>query len=126
MEIHGAQPIIVNDVYKMQEIVGIEAKGSHPTLRVCKLASKISAKSGDTVDFTIRFDNIGRNRIGNVTIIDNLSPRLEFVDGSAECSVRAEFKTEANDAGSLVMRWEIVEPLEAREGGLIRFQCRVR
>lgn len=126
VEVQGAQPIIVNDVFKMQETVGIEVKGSHPTLRVCKLASKISAKSGDTVDFTIRFDNIGRGRIGNVTIIDNLSPRLEFVEGSAECSVQAEFKTEANSAGSLIMRWEIVEPLEVREGGLIRFQCRVR
>ena len=122
----NAQLIVVNDAYKMKEIVGIEAKGSHPTLRVCKLASKISAKSGDTVDFTIRFDNIGRERIGNVTIIDNLSPRLEYVSGSAECSVRTDFKTEANEAGSLTMRWEIIEPLEIREGGLIRFQCRVR
>ena len=78
------------------------------------------------VDFTIRFDNIGRDVIGNVTIIDNLSPRLEYIADTAECSIDAEFKTTPNEAGSFTMRWEIDKPLEVRDGGLIRFQCRVR
>ena len=64
--------------------------------------------------------------IGNVTIMDNLTGRLDYIDGTAECSVPAEFITEPNDAGSLILRWEITDPLPATRGGVIRFRCRVR
>ena len=123
--INGVQPIIVNDVSSPSEIIGIDSKGD-ANLRLCKLASVASAKPGDTVDFTIRFDNIGRQLIGNVTVLDNLSPRLEFIKGTAECSVEANFSTEMNEAGSFTLRWEIEEALDVKEGGIIRFQCRVR
>ena len=125
ISINNQQPIIVRDSFQLQEIVSIESD-THPDLRLCKLASVISAKPGETVDFTIRFDNIGRERIGNITIVDNLSPRLEYIDGTAECSVEADFSTEANEAGSKLLRWEITKPLDIRVGGIIRFQCRVR
>ena len=125
ISINSTQPIIVNDISSPSEIVGIDSKGD-ANLRLCKLASAASAKSGDTVDFTIRFDNIGRQLIGNVTILDNLSPRLEFIKGTAECSVEAKFSTEMNKAGSLTLRWEIEDAVDKKEGGIIRFQCRVR
>ena len=125
ISINKIQPIIVNDVNSALEVVSIESEGD-ANLRLCKLASAASAKPGDTVDFTIRFDNIGRETIGNVTIIDNLSPRLEYLEDTAECSVRALFKTMTNKAGSLTLRWEIEAPLPKKEGGIIRFQCRVR
>ncbi len=123
--INNNQPVIVRDVSRAQELMSIESD-TNPDLRLCKLASRISAQSGDTVDFTIRFDNIGREKIGNVTVIDNLSPRLEYIDGTAECSREAEFSTSDNEAGSLKLRWEISAPLNVGDGGLIRFQCRVR
>jgi uncharacterized repeat protein (TIGR01451 family) len=125
ISINNSQPIIVNDVRQASELVSIETDTSSE-LRLCKLASLISAKPGDIVDFTIRFDNIGRNRIGNVTVLDNLSPRLEYIDATAECSVESDFKTEPNDAGSEKLIWEITKPLAVGEGGIIRFQCRVR
>ncbi len=31
-----------------------------------------------------------------------------------------------NQGESLTLRWEIVEPMKVSEGGVIRFQCRVR
>ncbi len=119
------QPVIVNDVNRAVELISIDTKTSSD-LRLCKLASRISAKPGDVIDFTIRFDNIGRKRIGNVTILDNLSPRLEYVNESAECSVDANFKTETNKAGSEKLIWEIIDPLKIGDGGIVRFQCRVR
>ena len=65
--------------------------------------------------------------MGNVTIIDHLMPRLEFVEGSAESSVPAEFKTEQKlPEESLVLRWEITDVLKVNQGGIIRFQARVR
>ena len=123
--INNQQPIIVKDVLQPRDFIGIDAKNG-TELRLCKLASVISAQSGDKVDFTIRFDNMGRQLIGNVTIIDNLSPRLEFEIGSAECSLKAELKTETNEGGSTMLRWEISDPLPVGEGGIIRFRCTVR
>jgi len=97
-----------------------------PKLRLVKVASTPFAQPGDTVDFTLRFDNIGNQPIGNVTILDSLSTRLEYLAGSAQCSVKAEFSTQPNEGGSLVVRCEVSRPLEPGKGGVLRFRCRVR
>ncbi|MDR0521319.1 MAG: DUF11 domain-containing protein [Planctomycetaceae bacterium] len=95
-------------------------------LRLIKIASKDSALPGENVDFTIRFDNTGNALIGNVTILDSLTGRLEFVPGSAMCSLKSGFIAETNESGSLALRFEITDPLPPGEFGVIRFQCRVR
>jgi len=91
-----------------------------------KLASTGHALPGEEVTFTLRFDNIGDQVIGNVTIVDNLTTRLEYVPDSARSSVEAKFSTEANDVGSLVLRWEIKAPVEPGAGGVLTFCCKVR
>lgn len=103
--------------------IGLPGK---PKLRVIKLASKRSAKPGEEVMFTLRFDNVGDQTIGNVTIMDNLTTRLEYVPESAECNLDAEFYTDPNQGESLALRWEIKQPLKPGEGGIIRFRCKVR
>lgn len=118
--------IMVNDVASAQDVTISETKGANPTLRVVKVASRITAQPGDEVEFTIRFDNVGNQRIGNVTIIDNLTGRLEFVEGSAECSIAGNLVKQENEAGSVTLRWEIEDPLKVGKGGIIRFKCRVR
>ncbi|MBI82448.1 MAG: hypothetical protein CMJ81_04565 [Planctomycetaceae bacterium] len=95
-------------------------------LCVVKVASKQSALPGDLIHFTLRYDNTGNEQLQNITLLDNLSPRLEYVPQSAESSLKADFSTQANSVESLVLRWEIKEPLQPGQGGLIRFQCRVR
>lgn len=97
-----------------------------PQLRLIKLASTGTAQPGDEVEFTLRFDNLGSQVMGNVTIMDNLTTRLEYVDGSAKSDLAADFSAELNSAGSMVLRWEITEPLEAGQGGILQFKCRVR
>lgn len=97
-----------------------------PRLRIVKVANKSEAQVGETVDFTLRFDNVGDQTIGNVTIIDHLVTRLEYVPDSQQCSRDADFKTEASDGESLILRWEIKEPMKVGEGGIIRFQCQLR
>jgi uncharacterized repeat protein (TIGR01451 family) len=99
---------------------------NNPCLRVIKIASKKQAKPGDIVDFTIRFDNLGDQTIKNVVLVDNLTTRLEYVPQTAQSSRRAEFSTIANEGDSLVLRWDFVDPLPPGEGGLVRFNCRVR
>jgi len=97
-----------------------------PRLRILKLASTGSAKPGEEVEFTLRVDNIGNREMGNVTIMDNLTTRLAYVPDSAEASVEANFSAEPNTGGSEVLRWEIIDPLEAGDGCILKFRCKVR
>lgn len=97
-----------------------------PKLRVIKVASTQYAQPGDVIDFTIRFDNVGTEVVGNVTLVDNLATRLEYVDGTAQSSLESGFSTQPNRGLTQVLRWEITDPLEPGEGGVVRFQARVR
>lgn len=99
---------------------------NHPCLRVIKVASTQTARSGDTVDFTIRMDNLGDQPLGNIVLLDHLTTRLEYVPGSAQSSVETRFtSTPAGDGKSIVLRWEVAEPIVPGQGGLVRFRCRV-
>lgn len=121
-----AQPVLVNDVAKAQEIVVAKTDRGEAKLSLTKVASKIAATPGEEVEFTIRFDNVGGDLIGNVVLVDNLVTRLEYVADSAECSVDADFTATRNEGDSLVLRWELRDPLPPGQGGIIRFKCRVR
>jgi uncharacterized repeat protein (TIGR01451 family) len=116
---------VVSD-QKTDTLFSVDEPPAHPRLRVVKVGSTPFAEVGDTVDFTIRFDNVGNQVIGNVVILDSLTTRLEFVPNSAQSSLPAAFSTQQNEGGSLVLRWEIAQPLEPERGGILRFTCRVR
>ncbi|HZZ27688.1 MAG TPA: hypothetical protein VFE46_06735 [Pirellulales bacterium] len=125
VEIGGVKAIAIQSDKRAQATYGIDTP-DHPCLRVCKLASTHSALPGETVEFTIRFDNVGDQPVGNVTIADNLTTRLELVPGSGQCSKDAKFFSEPNKQGSLILHWEISQPLKPGEGGIARFKCIVR
>jgi uncharacterized repeat protein (TIGR01451 family) len=110
---------------KVESVYRVVFEG-RPALRLIKVASTAFANPGEEVWFTLRFDNLGNETIGNVTILDSLSTRLEYVEGSAQCSLEASFGTEPNEGGSAVLRCEVKDPLEAGQGGIIRFRCKVR
>ena len=61
-----------------------------------------------------------------MTILDNLTTRLEYVPDSAQSSLEATSAPSPTSAGSQVLRWEIKDPLPAGQGGVVRFRCRVR
>ncbi|MCI0332325.1 MAG: hypothetical protein L0228_03745 [Planctomycetes bacterium] len=114
------------DTVRQAGIVYQTDEPNSPRLRLLKLASCGNALPGEEIEFTLRFDNIGDQVIGNVTIVDNLSTRFEYVPESAKCSVDADFRAEPNDTGSLILRWEIRDPVEPGEGGILRFRVKVR
>jgi uncharacterized repeat protein (TIGR01451 family) len=122
----NVQPIIAKNAKQVQEVEAIKSEENNNILRVVKIASTIAARPGDIVEFTIRFDNISSKKIGNVTLIDNLTSRLEYVANSAESTHHADFITKPNSAGSSKLRWEIRDPIPPGEGGIVRFKCRVR
>lgn len=110
----------VGHVHRFDKLPG------RPCLRVIKVASTHYAQPGEHVDFTIRFDNVGDEVVGNVTVVDNLTTRLEYVADSAQSSVTAKFSAQENEHGSSVLRWEVEAPLKPGDGGVVRFRCLVR
>ena len=91
------------------------------------MASTPFAQPGDEVDFTLRFDNVGNQPIGNVTILDSLNTRLEYVADSAQCSVDGEVLAPSpTRAARWCVRCEVTDPLQPGQGGILRFRCRVR
>lgn len=90
-----------------------------------KSADKQVAVPGEIVTFTLRFSNMTGKPLTDVAIVDNLSPRLEFQEGSARSNKEAVFTVQENEAGSLILRWE-VGTLAPGENALVRFQAKVR
>ena len=115
-------------------VVGLKQPGivyqtdepGNPRLRLVKLPRRSHALPGEEVEFTLRFDNIGDQVIGNVTIVDNLTTRLEYVPNTAKSSVDADSRRCPTATGSTVLRWEIKEPVKPGEGGVLQFKCRVK
>ena len=109
-------------------IVGIDDKKSDEpgNLRLVKLADKQSAQPGDVVEFTLRYDNQGANTVQHVRIVDNLTPRLAYVEDSATSDRDGRLIVHDNGEGSLVLVWELTNPLPPQTGGVVSFKARVR
>lgn len=109
-------------------IVGIDDKKSDEPgkLRLVKLADKQTAQSGEIVEFTIRYDNQGPNTVHHVRIVDNLTPRLAYVDDSATSDREGRLVVQDNGEGSLVLVWELTNPLPPKTGGVVSFKARIR
>jgi len=110
---------------KLGQTYMVKKEGA-PAIRIIKVASRKEAQPGEIVEFTLRFDNVGDELIGNVTILDNLTTRLEYVEDSQTCTLESAFFVEPNEGESLALRWEIIDPVEPGAGGVITFKCRVR
>lgn len=113
-------------VQAAEAVFTVETDSKTSRLSLFKMASKKDAAPGELIEFALRYENVGGERIENVTILDNLSARLEYLPDSAKSSRKATFTTKPNQTGSQVLRWEIDEPLEPRQYGVVSFMCRVR
>jgi uncharacterized repeat protein (TIGR01451 family) len=95
-------------------------------LVLIKCADRQSAQIGDVVTFMLKYSNHGGRPITDVAVTDSLTTRLEYVPGSAQSDRPAVFTTQANEAGSTILRWEITGRLMPGTSGVVRFQARVR
>jgi uncharacterized repeat protein (TIGR01451 family) len=95
-------------------------------LVLIKCADRPSAQIGDVVTFLLKYSNHGGKPITDVAVTDSLTTRLEYVPGSAQSDRPAVFTTQANEAGSLILRWEITGRLMPGSSGVVRFQARIR
>jgi uncharacterized repeat protein (TIGR01451 family) len=95
-------------------------------LVLVKCADRHSAQVGDVVEFTLRYSNQGSKVFTDVAVTDSLTTRLEYVPGSARSDRDAVFTMQENEAGSLLLRWEVTGTLQPGTGGIIKFKARVR
>lgn len=132
---HHAYPVLVaktagpNEVYTRwtaEEVAGTDKRDkTKGRIRLVKLADKHIAEKGEIVTFTIRYDNVGDLPVSDVVIMDNLTVRLSYIEGTETSDRAGEFETEDNGSGSLILRWKLEKPLAGGEGGVVTFQSRV-
>jgi uncharacterized repeat protein (TIGR01451 family) len=95
-------------------------------LLLSKCADKQAAQVGDVITFTLKYTNTGGQPITGIVVADSLTGRLEYILGTAKTDRPANFTTQLNEAGSVILRWEIVTPLPPGQTGTVTFQARVR
>lgn len=122
-DLHGHE---VEAEFSPAEFMATEDRRTPALLRVVKLADKETARPGDVIQFTIRFDNLGQRELLDIRLIDNLTPRLQYVAGSATCERAGGLDIEPNGEGSSILTFRLDDPLPGQSGGVITFQCRVR
>jgi uncharacterized repeat protein (TIGR01451 family) len=103
-----------------------EAAPLDAPLLIIKFPDKMGANIGDVVTFTLRFTNRGGQPITDVVVTDSLTPRFEYVGGSAKTDREGIFTTQPNEAGSTILRWQFSGVLAPHESGTATFQVRVR
>jgi uncharacterized repeat protein (TIGR01451 family) len=105
----------------------LTASPSLGPLTVTKLIDPPGPKqSGDVVTITIRYANTGLKPVSELVVSDSLNGRLEFIPGSAQTDRAANFSSAENEAGSVVMRWDLPGELFPGQAGTIKFKARVR
>lgn len=118
------------DVYsriRVQATVGVEDnRKTKGQVRLIKLADRDTAVSGEVLTFTIHFENLGDFDVHDVRIVDNLTPRLQYVDGSAQTDALGEVIITPNGEGSQTLTFKLEDGLKGHESGTIQFQTRVR
>jgi uncharacterized repeat protein (TIGR01451 family) len=95
-------------------------------LVLCKWTNVTTAQIGDIVTFYLKFSNQGGQPITDVAVSDSLTARLEYVPGSAKADRDAVFTMQQNEAGSLILRWEIQGRVLPGQGGVVSFQAKIR
>lgn len=113
--------------FRLAEIVGVEDPRKEPgRLEIVKVANRSTAKPGDVVTFAIRYENKGEREVTDVRIVDNLTPRLEYIEDSATSDQPGDIVLQDNEEGSLVLTFKLDGPLKEKTSGVVTFQCRVR
>lgn len=91
-----------------------------------KWATPREAQIGDMVTFYLRYTNHTTEFVDNLAVSDSLSGRLEYVPGSARSDREAALLVTPNEAGSVILRWELTGKLPPGGTGIVTFQARVR
>jgi uncharacterized repeat protein (TIGR01451 family) len=122
--LEGVQQVVVK--FAVNELVGVEDRRKPGRLEIVKLADRQTALAGEFVNFRIEYENIGDRELNEVRVIDNLTPRLEYVADSGASSRMAALDVTDNGEGSVILTWSLKEPLKGKTKGFVTFKARVR
>ncbi|MFK7820885.1 MAG: DUF11 domain-containing protein [Planctomycetaceae bacterium] len=111
--------------FKPQVHVHIDDEKAKGSLRVLKMVDLETAVPGDVLTFTIEFENIGDKELYNVRIIDNLTPRLRFIEDSAGADRKGRIIVEDTDQGTEMLIFELEGKLDGKAKGVVEFKARV-
>lgn len=124
-----SQATQVYATFRAQALTGSEEGGEKGDIHITKEASVQTARAGDTITFRIHFRNTGDYNVDNVRIIDNLTPRLQYVDGTGRIQMPngagGDLLVLPNQDGSQLLQFELDQPLKGGQGGVITFQAKV-
>jgi uncharacterized repeat protein (TIGR01451 family) len=95
-------------------------------LHIIKWPDRCGALIGDVVTFYLKYTNQGGLPITDIAVSDSLAGRFEYVPGSTRSDRDAVFTTQPNEAGSLIVRWEVAGALPPGQSGTVSFQVRIR
>ena len=84
-------------------------------------------QSGQVVTITLAYRNGTRLPISDLVISDALSPRLEYLPGTAAAEGQiSNVTTSESDAGATTIRFDIPGPIRAGDSGKVVFQVKIR
>lgn len=116
----------IRATFRLQQTIGLEdERKTKGDIRIVKLADRESAQSGDTVVFTIHFENTGDFDVYDVQIVDNLTPRLQYVPDSGSLK-DGTVTVGPNGEGSQILTFTLNQPLKGHASGTITFEAKVR
>jgi hypothetical protein len=81
---------------------------------------------GTELTITIRYNNHTRTPIDELVISDSLNGRLEYIKGSSAADRPSNVSTSVNDAGSVVVRFDIPGTIPPGASGTVQFKVKVR
>ena len=84
-------------------------------------------QSGDVVTITLKYSNNTRQAITDLVLSDALSPRLEYVAGTAAAANHiSTVTTSESDAGATTIRFDIPGPIRPGDSGYVVFKVKIR
>jgi uncharacterized repeat protein (TIGR01451 family) len=95
-------------------------------LLIIKWPDRHGVLPGELLTFFLRYTNPGKLPINEVAVVDNLTPRFEYVPGTSKTDRDGTFTFQPNQVGSSMLRWDFTAPLLPGESGTISFQVKVR
>lgn len=130
MEASTSQATQTYSTFKVQATVGSEEGGDPGRIHITKEANPLVAKPGDIITFKIHFQNVGDYNVHDVRIMDNLTPRLIYIDDSGQIDVAdgsgGGLTVAPNNEGSQTLIFELDNPLKGGQSGTITFRAKVR
>jgi len=103
-----------------------DEQASAGPLELRKCCDKQSANTGDVLTFTLRFSNASGRPLKDIALVDALNPRLEYIEGTSQCSRDSLFLQQVAEDGTAQLRWEIQGVLQPGDHAVVQFKVRVK